>query len=102
MAGSERPSKTGADRMSGDQMAVLFMDPSKITLKQKQGAEGLMINFELSAFKSEIEKATEQNKGRRKYTNNAFPETPFIRMLGRSLIGEVWLNAVVCLSQSPQ
>lgn len=102
MAGSERPSKTGAERMGSDEMAKLFMAPEKITQKQKQSCEGFMINSELSAFKSEIDKAIVQNRTRKKYVNNSFPGTPFIRMLGRSLVGEVWMNAVVCLSQSPQ
>merc|ERR1712110_1254699 len=61
-----------------------------------------MGNYELSGLKTEIEKASEQNCGKKKYVNNCFGNNPFLRMLGRSLVGELWMNSIICISQSPQ
>merc|ERR1712217_595638 len=58
--------------------------------------------MELSAIKSEIAKATEQNQKKKKYQNNCFPGTALTRYIGRCLVGQSWLSAIVCLSQSPQ
>merc|ERR1711939_1202624 len=73
-----------------------------MTKEQQQGMEGGTINFELTLLKSEIEKAAEQNLGKVKYKNNCYGAHPMLRMLGRCLVGQCWMNAVVCLSQSPQ
>merc|ERR1712228_464982 len=75
----------------------------KYKKEEQQGLEGSCINFELSAIKSEITKATEQNqKKKMKYVNNCFPGTALTRYIGRCLVGQSWLSAIVCLSQSPQ
>lgn len=102
MAGSERPDKAGTERMSGNAIVELLYSGRKPTKAEQQGMEGAMINFELSAIKSEIAKATDENQKKTKYKNNAFPETPLTRYIGRCLVGQAWLTSIVCLSQSPQ
>merc|ERR1712217_5197 len=64
--------------------------------------EGGMINAELTALKDEISIATAQNLGKHKYKNKCFGAHPLLRMIGRCFAGQCWMNAVVCLSQSPQ
>merc|ERR1711933_466870 len=73
-----------------------------LTKAEQQGMEGAVINGELSAIKSEIAKATEQNQKKKKYQNNCWPTTALTRYIGRCLVGQSWLTAIVCLSQSPQ
>merc|ERR1711972_709093 len=102
MAGSERPDKAGTERVGSNQMIEWLYSGKKLTKDEQQGMEGLMINFELSAIKSEITKATEENQRKTKYKNNCFPETPLTRYIGRCLVGQAWLTSIVCLSQSPQ
>jgi len=105
MAGSERPGKAGTERVGADKMIELLYGMAagkKLTKAEQQGMEGSCINFELSAIKSEIVKATEQNQKKKKYQNNCFPGTALTRYIGRCLVGQSWLTAIVCLSQSPQ
>lgn len=105
MAGSERPDKAGTERVgSGRMVEILYAMAAgnKPTKKEMQGLEGSCINFELSSIKTEIAKATEQNQRKKKYQNNCFPGTALTRYIGRCLVGQSWLSAIVCLSQSPQ
>jgi len=105
MAGSERPGKTGGERLGIDGVARLMMKEAaggKIKPEERMGMEACVINSELTGLKTEIEKAAKLNTGKRKYVNNAFGNDPFLRMMGRSLVGELWMNAIVCISQSPQ
>jgi len=105
MAGSERPDKAGTERVGGNKFIDLLYGMAqgkKLTKAEQQGMEGSCINFELSAIKSEIVKATEQNQKKKKYQNNCFPGTALTRYIGRCLVGQSWLTAIVCLSQSPQ
>merc|ERR1711948_99282 len=73
-----------------------------LTMAEQRGMEGGCINMELSAIKSEIAKATESNQKKKKYMNNCWPPTALLRYLGRCFVGQSWLTAIVCLSQSPQ
>merc|ERR1712217_417133 len=49
-----------------------------------------------------IEKAAVENLTAKKYKNNTFWGFPLFKLVGRCLIGEIWMNTVICLSQSPQ
>merc|ERR550514_1830804 len=80
MAGSERPGKTGADRVGVLQICEL--------MRKTDGGKNMT--------------ASQQNRTRTKYKNNCFGAHPMLRMLGRCLVGQCWMNAVVRLSQSPQ
>lgn len=101
MAGSERPDKTGAERIGVAQMSTLMSNPGKLTKKQKQGMEGGVINFELFGVRSAIAEAFEANLRKKKYKMSA-SHPPMMKMLGRCFLGQCWMNAIVCLSQSPQ
>jgi len=62
-----------------------------------------LINFELSLFATEVQKASEQHAKKRRYVQpKGMDTTDTIKFLGRSLNGYCLMGMVVCISQAPQ
>jgi len=103
MAGSERTSKTGADAVAPTMIAPLIASGKPLTKEQQMGAEGGLINFELSLFATEVQTAAEAHKAKRNYIKpRGASTTDTMRFLGRSLDGYCLLAMMVCVSQAPQ
>merc|ERR1712188_260386 len=67
------------------------------------GAEGGLINFELSMFATEVQNATDAHLAKRRYVKpRGSATTDTMRFLGRSLDGYCLLAMMVCISQAPQ
>merc|ERR1712139_321590 len=103
MAGSERTSKTGADAVAPTMIASLIASGKPLTKEQQMGAEGGLINFELSLFATEVQTAAAAHVAKRRYVKpRGATTTDTLRFLGRSLDGYCLLAMMVCISQAPQ
>merc|ERR1712139_252022 len=103
MAGSERTSKTGADAIAPTMIAPRIASGKPLTKEEQMGAEGGLINFELSLFATEVQTATDAHLAKRRYVKpRGQTTTDTMRFLGRSLDGYCILAMMVCISQAPQ
>jgi len=103
LAGSERTSKTGAEFVAPTMLSKMMQSSKPLTPAQQQGAEGGLINFELSLFATEVQKASSQHTKKRRYIQpKGMDSTDTIKFLGRSLNGYCLMAMVVCISQAPQ
>jgi len=103
LAGSERTAKTGAEAVAPTMIASLIASGKPLTKEQQMGAEGGLINFELSEFATEVQKATDAHLAKRRYVKpRGQCTTDTARFLGRSLDGYCLLAMMVCISQAPQ
>jgi len=103
LAGSERTSKTGAEAVAPTMIAPLIASGKPLTKEQQMGAEGGLINFELSMFATEVQNATDAHLAKRRYVKpRGQATTDTMRFLGRSLDGYCILAMMVCISQAPQ
>mmetsp|Transcript_31250 Transcript_31250/g.62532 ORF Transcript_31250/g.62532 Transcript_31250/m.62532 type:complete len:505 (-) Transcript_31250:412-1926(-) len=104
LAGSERASKTGGERVSGNDALVkamkLFNDgtPEKLDI----GSQGWMINYELSSIATEILKASEMHRKGAKYSAQKSLSTQGTLYMTACCDGRALLGMVCALSQSPQ
>merc|ERR1719401_89413 len=74
-----------------------------LTDKQKTGAEGGLINFELSELATQVQIATEAHVAKRRYVKpKGTATTDTIQFIGRCLDGNCLLGMFVCISQAPQ
>merc|ERR1712190_66561 len=103
MAGSERNSKTGAESVPPSTITSMISSGKKLTAEQQTGAEGGLINYELTLMATEVQSATEYHQKKKRYVKpNKVLSTDTIRFLGRSLDGYCILAMMVCISQAPQ
>lgn len=103
LAGSERTSKTGAEAVAPTMIAPLLASGKQLTPEQQMGAEGGLINFELSMFATEVQNATQAHQAKRRYVKpRGTATTDTMRFLSRSLDGYCLLAMVICISQAPQ
>merc|ERR1719235_1923117 len=103
LAGSERTAKTGAEAIAPTMIASRLASGKQLASEQQMGAEGGLINFELSLFATEVQNATEAHKAKRRYVKpRGTSTTDTMRFLGRSLDGYSILAMMVCISQAPQ
>jgi len=104
LAGSERNSKTGAERVDGNQAfaeaAKCFKDgtPEKLSL----GAQGFMINYELSFVQTEVLKAGDMHKKGLEYKAQKAMSTAGSLYMTACCDGRARLGMIVTLSPSPQ
>lgn len=103
LAGSERASKTGGERMgineaAGEAMMALRPGGKEMSV----GAQGTLINHELSQITTSISKATDEWKAGRPYKVPTAMVPPCVWFLGGCCTGYAKLGVVVCFSQSPQ
>merc|ERR1712187_456426 len=103
MAGSERVSKTGAESVPPSTISSMISSGKKMTAEQQMGAEGGLINYELTLMATEVQTATDCHQKKRRYVKpNKALSTDTIRFFGRSLDGYCLLAMMVCISQAPQ
>merc|ERR1719235_293073 len=103
LAGSERTAKTGAEAIAPTMIASRIASGKPLTKEEQMGAEGGLINFELSLFATEVQTATEAHLAKRRYIKpRGTCTTDTMRFLGRSLYGYCLLAMMVCISQAPQ
>lgn len=103
LAGSERTSKTGAEFVAPTMIAPMLASGKQLTPEQQQGAEGALINFELTMFATEVQNATEAHLAKRRYVKpRGTATTDTMRFLSRSLDGNCILAMMICISQAPQ
>merc|ERR1711871_586757 len=103
LAGSERTAKTGAEAIAPTMIASRIASGKPLTKEEQMGAEGGLINFELSMFATEVQNATEAHLGKRRYVKpRGATTTDTMRFLSRSLDGYCLLAMMVCISQAPQ
>uniref|UniRef100_A0A0G4I5V4 Kinesin motor domain-containing protein n=1 Tax=Chromera velia CCMP2878 TaxID=1169474 RepID=A0A0G4I5V4_9ALVE len=95
LAGAERPSATGEARMTGYEAMVEFMSG-----KPSKGAQGILINYELSMMMSEVAVATDHHSSRKKYAPTKALSTPGVCFMGSCFTGNSKLAMIVCISQS--
>ncbi|KAK3234069.1 hypothetical protein CYMTET_55672 [Cymbomonas tetramitiformis] len=98
LAGSERVSKTGAERMSGMEAIMTVAKGGDIPT----GAQATLINFELSALSSEVIIATEQHTKGKVYKAPKSMSTDTIKFAGGCFEGKALLGMVICISQASQ
>jgi len=104
MAGSERHSKTGGERMSdveaGQECAKMMMEgtPERTSI----GAQGTMINIELSLLATEILKASDMHKKGIPYKAQKELSTAASFYFCACCDGRARIGACVTISQSPQ
>merc|ERR1712061_705525 len=67
MAGSERTSKTGADAVTPTMITTMMSSGKKLSAEQQMGAEGGLINYELTLFATEVQTATGQHQKKKRY-----------------------------------
>jgi len=103
MAGSERVTKTGAEFIAPTMISTMMRSGKPLTDKQKTGAEGGLINFELSELATQVQIATEAHVAKRRYVKpKGTATTDTIQFIGRCLDGNCLLGMFVCISQAPQ
>jgi len=95
LAGAERPSTTGGERMSGMEAVMEIMRG-----KESTGATGTLINYELHQLGHEVIKATEQHRKKREYVPMKQLCLPAVQFLGSCFDGSSMLCMLVCLSQA--
>ena len=104
LGGAERPEKALGTRTTKDkallELAVYMSDP--LSKKLSPGAQGYLINYELSSLLSEVVYATNAHKAGKAYKMSAMVGGGALLFFGGALAGESRLGALVCLSQSPQ
>jgi len=98
LAGSERPGKTGADRVNGNDVQGMAMSGKELSA----GAQGWLINFELTQITTAFALATDAWKAGKKYKPQTALVPPAVWALGASATGHARIGIVVCISQSPQ
>lgn len=109
LAGSERPEKAShtGKRITKEQAILeLYMYFAQL----KKGAQaamspelqGYLINGELTGMLTEVANATECAKHNRAYKSGNYLGGSALAFLGGALAGEARLDALICLSQSPQ
>lgn len=97
LAGAERPDKTGEERKSG-------MDAWKEIVQGKPtiGAQGTIINLELSFLADQVRSATDIHRSGAPYKPRKALTTQACRLFGGCFGGTYELAMVVTLSQAPQ
>ena len=95
LAGAERPSTTGGERMSAFEAYMALSRGEECT-----GSTGILINFELHQLGHEVVKATEQHKKGKKYNAPTQLCMPAVQFLGTCFDGSSLLGILVCLSQA--
>ena len=95
LAGAERPSTTGGDRMSGYETMLQIMMGKETT-----GGTGFIINYELHQLATEVVKATEQNQRRKNYVPPKQLLLPSTQFLSACFDGSSLLGMLICLSQA--
>ena len=98
MAGTERASSTGAERCNSDEALVQVMKGLELSV----GAQAFLINFELSAFRSEIRRVAEAHRRGKKPFISKCCTTAAIEYFSQCLTGTCTVASVVCLSPAPQ
>eukprot|EP00929_Paragymnodinium_shiwhaense_P029291 TRINITY_DN16815_c0_g1_i2.p1 TRINITY_DN16815_c0_g1~~TRINITY_DN16815_c0_g1_i2.p1 ORF type:complete len:1107 (+),score=237.16 TRINITY_DN16815_c0_g1_i2:88-3321(+) len=104
MAGSERSDKTGGERINGDAASAeakkMLADgtPEKLSV----GAQGFMINWEISHITTEMQKAAETHKKGMPYKAQKAMSTAASLYFCGNCDGRSRIAACVTISQSPQ
>jgi hypothetical protein len=104
LAGSERNSKTGAERVDGNAAYGEAMGMFKAGTPEKLsvGAQGFMINYELSFVQTEILKAGECHRKGMAYQAQKAMSTAGSIYMTACCDGRARLGMIVTLSPSPQ
>jgi hypothetical protein len=107
LAGAERPekaSKKGSRITKGEAIMELYSWYKKgMVGKLSVELQGYLINMELMMVLDEVVLATDMAKKRKPYKNrNSFMPGSASAFLGGALAGDAKLDALICLSQSPQ
>lgn len=95
LAGAERPSSTGGERISAFEAYMEIYRGKEAT-----GATGTLINYELHLLGQEIIKATEQHKKRKGHKAMKQWSPPAVQFLSSCFDGSSLLGVVLCLSQA--
>ena len=98
MAGAERVSSTGAERCNSYETLAQIMKGLDLSV----GAQAYLINFELSAFRSEIKRVAEAHRRGKKPFIFKCLTTAAIEYFSQCLTGTCTVASVVCLSPAPQ
>lgn len=104
LAGAERPEKALGTRISKDKaMIELMMYMRDPVLKDlSPGAQGFLINFELTMLLTLIAAASDMHKAGKQFKLPSTVGGGAIHFLGGACTGEARMGALICLSQSPQ
>lgn len=102
LAGSERPGKTGKERMSANEASGEAMQALISGKELSPGAQGSLINFELTQVTTAFTLATEAWSKGKKYKPQTALVPPGVWYLGGCCTGHARLGVVVGISQSPQ
>ena len=104
LAGAERPEKALGTRISKDKAMQELMsymgDPVHKDLSP--GAQGFLINFELTMLLTLIAAASDMHKAGKQFKLPKTVGGGAINFLGGACTGESRMGALICLSQSPQ
>lgn len=102
LAGSERPGKTGGERMDTNTAMTEALKALTTGKDLSPGAQGTLINFELTQVTTAFMLATDSWAKGRKYKPQTALVPPGVWYLGGCCTGHARLGIVVGISQSPQ
>lgn len=101
LAGSERVGKTGGKRMNAMEAIGTIQCGKPLPKDQITGAQGTIINYELSMLSTEVIKAADCYTNKKKYAKPKTLVTDTVKVVGGVLDGHAVCGMIICISQAP-